>query len=66
MSETTTAEQFAVTYANHYRAGKVVTLGNYDALMDTTDIVRDLRRQGFEPTVLRREITRTYSDWEAM
>lgn len=59
-------EQFAVRYENHYSGGKVVTLGNYDAAMDTTDIVRDLRRQGFEPTLLRREITVTYSDWAAV
>lgn len=57
------AEQFAVQYANHYQGGKIVTLGNYDALMDTTDIVRDLSQQGFKPAVLRREITRTYGDW---
>lgn len=64
LPETVTVEQFAVRYVNHYKDGKLVTLGNYDALMDTTDIARDLRRQGYEPTVLRRIITRTYTAWE--
>lgn len=63
MNETKVSEQFAVRYANHYKDGKLVTLGNYDAAHDTVDIVRDLRRQGFDPTVLRREITVSYTDW---
>lgn len=63
MSRTT--EQFAVQYANHRKGGKLVTLGNYDADFDTVDLVRDLRRQGYEPVVLRREVTVTYSDWVA-
>lgn len=64
--ETVVNEQFAVTYANHYRDGKLMTLGNYDAEMDTTDIVRSLRQQGFEPTVIRREITITYGGWSVV
>lgn len=65
MAEVVEAEQFAVQYANHYRAdGKIVTLGYWDAVMDTTDIMRDLREQGYEPVVLRRKIVREYGDWE--
>lgn len=59
-----TTEQFVVQYANHRKGGKLVTLGNYDTDFDTVDIVRDLRQQGYEPVVLRREVTVTYSDWE--
>jgi len=34
------------------------------AAHETVDIVRDLRQQGYDPKVLRRVVTRTYSDWE--
>ena len=43
MSETVVTEQFCVQYVNHYRKdGKIITLGNYDAEMDTVDIIRDV------------------------
>lgn len=64
VGETVVTEQFAVRYLNHRRGNKPVTLGLWDADFDTTDIVRDLRQQGYEPEVMRRTITRVYSDWE--
>jgi hypothetical protein len=64
-AETVTVEQFAVRYTNHYRPDrKVVTLGNWDAWFDTVDIIRDLKQQGYEPELLRREVTRIYGAWE--
>ena len=63
-AESVTVAQFAVRYLNHRKGNKEVTLGNWDAAHETVDIVRDLRQQGYDPKVLRRVVTRTYSDWE--
>ncbi|CQD07228.1 hypothetical protein BN970_01358 [Mycolicibacterium conceptionense] len=57
------SSQFAVRYANHRAKGKAIQLGNYSTEAETTDIARDLKRQGYEPEVITRTVTVTYTDW---